>query len=203
VPRTGRPITNIARCHPDRKHRAKGLCQPCYDNARIQHPKKCPHGKRKTYCAPCGGKSMCEHGKTRHRCKQCGGRLICPHDRVRYNCRECKGGSICAHNKLRGGCIECRPVAVYLDYKQSAKSRGIPFEISFEQFMEIVMLPCFYCGVEPSHGVDRLVNDHEIGYTDWNSVPCCTIDNRMKWHNSEIEFLAQVTKIYEYRRLHG
>ena len=28
---------------------------------RIQ--KKCPHGKTKTYCTECGGKSVCEHGK--------------------------------------------------------------------------------------------------------------------------------------------
>ena len=41
----------------------------------------CPHGKRKTRCNECGGKSICEHGSQKFRCKECGEKSICEHRR--------------------------------------------------------------------------------------------------------------------------
>ena len=41
----------------------------------------CIHGKQRSLCIECGGKSICEHGRIRSRCKQCGGGSVCQHGR--------------------------------------------------------------------------------------------------------------------------
>jgi hypothetical protein len=58
----------------------------------------------------------------------------------------------------------------------------------------ILTLPCRYCGVIPSVGVDRLINSE--GYTCTNSVPCCSICNSMKSRLSESEFYQHLEKIH-------
>lgn len=69
--------------------------------------KKCPHGKRKTYCKECGGSQICEHDRVKYSCKECCGSQICEHDRRRTNCKECGGGSVCEHSRRRSDCKKC------------------------------------------------------------------------------------------------
>lgn len=70
-------------------------------------------------------------------------------------------------------------------YKRRALKRGLPFELSFEEFFETVQQPCFYCGTPPDkgtffkhHGIDRY--DSSKGYTAENAVTCCEFCNRAK-----------------------
>lgn len=53
----------------------------------------------------------------------------------------------------------------------SAKTRGLTFELSFEQFSALVNSNCFYCGRAPRNGVDRV--DNAKGYLPNNCVPSC------------------------------
>lgn len=53
----------------------------------------------------------------------------------------------------------------------SPKTRGLTFELSFEQFAELVNSKCHYCGKEPRNGVDRV--DNTRGYVTDNVVPAC------------------------------
>lgn len=77
-------------------------------------------------------------------------------------------------------------------YQIGAKKRGYVFELTFDQFKQLVQQRCFYCDAEPSrtvqhdwghghavvHGIDRADND--VGYTLDNSVPCCMKCNSKK-----------------------
>ena len=65
----------------------------------------CIHGKQRSICRECGGKSICEHGRIRSRCKQCGGGSVCQHGRIRSQCKECGGGLFV--NTIRSTCKEC------------------------------------------------------------------------------------------------
>lgn len=75
---------------------------------------------------------------------------------------------------------------MYLTYISSAKVRGIPMDITEDQFHEIASGDCDYCGSPPSefksrlrvehapylaNGIDRV--DSSVGYVIGNVVPCC------------------------------
>ena len=61
----------------------------------------CLHGRQRSVCRECGGKSICEHGRRRSICKQCGGGSVCQHGRIRSQCKECGGSVYCQHDRLR------------------------------------------------------------------------------------------------------
>lgn len=83
-------------------------------------------------------------------------------------------------------------------YKSNAKSRGLSWELSDEQFLEIVTKKCNYCGHSQDYnGIDRL--DSTKGYTIDNCVPCCSWCNTMKLDYSESEFLAHIIQIYNFQ----
>lgn len=81
---------------------------------------------------------------------------------------------------------------LYATYKWQAKKKGLPFELSKDEFQVLTSGNCFYCGCEPTrrylgstcktpyfcNGVDR--QDNTQGYTLSNCVPCCKICNWMK-----------------------
>lgn len=108
--------------------------------------------------------------------------------------------------------------------KNGAKSRGLVVEIDLEDFITFSQMPCNWCGRAPydkrylysrrrysggesedefayMNGIDRM--DSNVGYTLTNSVPCCTMCNRMKSNFNVGEFLRKVTEIYEYRSKNG
>lgn len=106
--------------------------------------------------------------------------------------------------------------------KENAIRRQIKFELSFEQWKELVCKNCLYCGIEPSlwnmymdkdgqkrsgsvtkdgaikaniyiNGVDRA--DNSVGYVLGNCVPCCRTCNVMKMTLSQKQFLEHIRKI--------
>ena len=102
-------------------------------------------------------------------------------------------------------------------YKSSASTKGLPFELTREEFRRITSSECCYCGSPPRryrhdgsklltergrlhgryvfNGVDRKNNNK--GYTKGNSVPCCTVCNVMKRTMSSDEFINHCRKIVE------
>ena len=86
---------------------------------------------------------------------------------------------------------------------QNAKSRGIPFEISFKHFKKLMLQKrCAYTKqilVEPGghvkdnqRSIDRV--DASVGYTDANTVVCTHSFNVMK-ANLTIEALHQIMHV--------
>jgi len=124
--------------------------------------------------------------------------------------------STCVGKDRRGG--ETPLKRMYTSYRCGAIGRKITFDLSFEQFKEIVSQKCSYCGhVGYEHfayhrtrysdgistdeklvfnGIDRI--DNTRGYITNNVVPCCKICNRMKSDLSFEEFKNKIAQIVKY-----
>lgn len=111
-------------------------------------------------------------------------------------------------------------------YKRRAAKRGNEWALSQLQFVKLIQMDCRYCGSPPTlknkyinqkgqliykgitkewaenqyirlNGIDRL--DNKCGYTEANSVPCCSICNQMKLDRTEEDFMNHTEKILKFR----
>lgn len=101
----------------------------------------------------------------------------------------------------------------YKTYKDNANKRGLSFELSFEDFIQLCEKPCHYTGKVKTilinitdlhghwecNGVDRI--DNNLGYTKDNVVPCSKQANRMKGVLTKTEFLSVVESIHNHLKL--
>jgi hypothetical protein len=101
----------------------------------------------------------------------------------------------------------------YTSYKARAKQRGQPFEITREEFIDMIQLPCGYCGLAGEdkyvlsgsgykyklfgNGIDRI--DSSVGYVKSNCVPCCKTCNIAKNSLSDEEFKSWIDRVYLYQ----
>lgn len=95
-----------------------------------------------------------------------------------------------------------------------ARSRGLAFDVTIEQFARIIHQACHYCGsldknssqVILSHsdgtsfktsyrynGIDRM--DNALGYIVENCVPCCFVCNRAKREMPYDDFLEWISSL--------
>jgi len=135
--------------------------------------------------------------------KGTGGGYFCEHLCIRGNCKKCGGSNICAHGSQYNSCIFCRPEQVYKAYKLRCARLERVFELTLDQFLEIIHLPCTYCEDSfekleamyegPKPGIDR--KDSSKGYTLENSVSCCLTCNLSKLDRSAKDFVEHCTKI--------
>ena len=149
--------------------RRKYCSRECADTARIK--------KHTFVCSKCGkAKTQNEFYVDRNkprgfvsRCKQCYSETASTITRKKPYQREAS---------LRSGAVR----------------RGIPYELTTEQFMLFWNHPCHYCGQAiDTIGLDRV--DNNKGYLVDNIVPCCTICNRMKSHMGVRDFIVQCNMI--------
>lgn len=102
---------------------------------------------------------------------------------------------------------------VYGNYKKSAKSRNIPFDLTNDEVEKLIFQNCYYCTAKPENkcrvklkndlqhedllynGIDRV--DNSKGYTVNNVVPCCTQCNFAKRSLSIKDFKQWIMKVYE------
>ena len=86
----------------------------------------------------------------------------------------------------------------YIQYKASAKRRGLVFPLTLEQFKEYWGLPCSYCGGQISTiGLDR--EDSTRGYEVDNIIPCCARCNIAKASMTPDEYVAHCHKVVGFR----
>jgi hypothetical protein len=151
---------------------------------------------------------------------------------ARYVCKcDCGGQkSIEAHTLIDGtstGCHRCMhgngieynmttPQRMYYTrYKQSAKNRGVVFDLTTEQFILLISHKCHYCGAEVStknaggsnpngtiriiiaNGIDRV--DNSIGYIPSNCVPCCKTCNYGKRDMTHAEWMAYIKRLTQHQ----
>jgi len=76
--------------------------------------------------------------------------------------------------------------------KSKAKIRGLVFDLTFERFIEISSLPCYYCadelcGKEIFEGahLDRI--DNSKGYIEDNVLSCGLLCNQIRMNNLTVE----------------
>jgi hypothetical protein len=81
-------------------------------------------------------------------------------------------------NKIRS------PKRRFTEAKSMAKKRDIEWSLTLEEYVDLIILPCYYCAnklgepVKRSIGLDRL--DSNKGYELTNVVSCCNNCNVMK-----------------------
>lgn len=90
-------------------------------------------------------------------------------------------------------------------YQNSAKRRGLTWNLSKKQFENLILSNCFYCNSPPilrvkRNGRDMLINgidrkENLIGYEEYNSVPCCHFCNTAKLNYGFEEFLNWIERI--------
>lgn len=107
---------------------------------------------------------------------------------------------------------EAARAILYSHYTTSSKRRGITFELSQDEALELFIGNCEYCGQPPSqrattntrivqdvflyNGIDRVNN--EEGYTVKNCVSCCKTCNYAKSGMSQDEFIAWIVRTYNH-----
>lgn len=87
-----------------------------------------------------------------------------------------------------------------------ARSRGISWEIDYEDWFRLSQEDCTYCNASPSNymniykfrynGIDRVNNDE--GYNLNNCVPCCRTCNTAKSNMTMEEFLDWIGRIHAW-----
>ena len=96
----------------------------------------------------------------------------------------------------------------YLNYKKDSRRRAKRnFELTYEEFYQLVISPCSYCGSNPTtvissgykhwayvNGVDRV--DNEKGYTTSNTVSCCKTCNYIKRNMPVSELKVHIAKMH-------
>lgn len=86
----------------------------------------------------------------------------------------------------------------YRQYITRAEDKGIAFDLTIEQFNELLSGDCHYCG-QPGGTIDRI--NSAIGYIMSNSSPCCWICNRMKYTGTIEEMMNHIVRIYDHNNL--
>ena len=122
---------------------------------------------------------------------------------------------IIGHTKSCGKCqdeIDLAPFkCVYASYIRGAKRRGLSFNLTLEQFVEITSQDCHYCGDKPNqkytkkgmrgvaiyNGIDRV--DNTIGYEIDNVVTCCGYCNFSKGKKTVEEFEEWIDRLCKFR----
>ena len=81
-----------------------------------------------------------------------------------------------------------------------AKKRNFATTLTFEEYENLIKLPCYLCGelvvsAHGGHGIDRV--DNSIGYTVSNCRSCCGVCNVMKGDLSIDDFIIRIKKIIQ------
>lgn len=81
----------------------------------------------------------------------------------------------------------------YRQYLSRANSKGREFTLTVEQFNELIIGTCVFCGSQNKQTIDR-INSAE-GYTPENTQTACYTCNTMKNNLSVNDFLKHINKI--------
>lgn len=101
----------------------------------------------------------------------------------------------------------------YLVYKGGAEQRRLEFQLTYDEFVNLIFGECYFCGKQPGekglvyrktrikkvserNGIDRLNNS--IGYVLSNCVTCCSQCNKAKGANNDAEYIEWVARTYTH-----
>lgn len=103
---------------------------------------------------------------------------------------------------------------VLSNYKQSAQTRGIDWNLTEDEFFSLITQPCHYSGMLPKkpiktvegtfywNGVDR--KDSSLGYTIDNCVPCSHFANTAKLdhpYDEFVDWMKQAAQFWQQKDL--
>lgn len=89
-------------------------------------------------------------------------------------------------------------------YKQSAKARGLRWDLPYDVVLKLILSPCKYCGIPPFAKYNRYLTkdghnrrDHKKTITDWSSAAWVTINGIDRMHNGRGYVLGNVVPCCE------
>lgn len=123
------------------------------------------------------------------------------------------------HNKIKDRELAIKKYLFSTNIKKRSSRLGFSYNITFEDYVDLISKPCFYCGMKESNfandrfntknngrktsdttvyynGVDRI--DSNMGYIKGNVVPSCKYCNLAKNTMTQKEFKEWVTRVYNY-----
>ena len=90
------------------------------------------------------------------------------------------------------------PLKHFREYADGAAKKNVEFNITIEEFTEVVIKPCYYCKKYNENevlGIDRI--DSFKGYVKGNILPACETCNTMKKQLTMKEFAKHITLLYK------
>lgn len=147
-------------------------------------------------------------------CKNCGAKLVLRWDAIYSDTKNTRCSKCCGNNIIPSENAVYN--VLYNSYKQNAIMRNFGFELTRQEFNNLILQDCFYCGNPPhevqslkrynktgvpifTNGIDR--KNSNSGYTIENCVPCCEMCNRMKLNYDINTFYKHIYKIYHHKSL--
>jgi hypothetical protein len=86
------------------------------------------------------------------------------------------------------------PMVRLMNYRDGARIRELPFELTPAEFYSFWQKPCTYCGTAiETIGLDRIEPDS--GYSLHNVVPCCSRCNEMKMADTTKDWILKMKQI--------
>lgn len=136
------------------------------------------------------------------KCKICGDKeLIESFDNMTNKCSECsqKSKDFCHNRNPRD-----KIIGKIYNIKKAAKRRLLSFELSDDETIRMIQLPCHYCDDNNNdiiNSLDRV--DSKLGYIKKNCVPCCEQCNLMKHIHSKENFIQICEHILTIQKLYN
>ena len=88
--------------------------------------------------------------------------------------------------------------ASYNEYKRRANNKSLLFELTNDEYVELIAGNCYLCGRDGSddltNGIDRI--DNNLGYIMSNVKPCCGSCNYIKKDMELTELFNKMTEIF-------
>ena len=81
-------------------------------------------------------------------------------------------------------------------YRLGAERRGLPFELTPQQFDHLVAQSCHYCGNAGPNGIDR--KDNDLGYSVENCVTACLQCNYSKGSHHYDLFRQYIDRLVKF-----
>jgi hypothetical protein len=141
----------------------------------------------KRVCVKCGKDFeafLTDHGEESKRCTHCRDTMRKQDEKRANREREYKAESLKHYETY------------FRQYYMNAHKRDLKFELTLEQFAELIQKPCQYCNYSKegdANGIDRMNNS--IGYIIENCGPCCEMCNRMKAFYHPVFFIQKAKYI--------
>jgi hypothetical protein len=90
----------------------------------------------------------------------------------------------------------------YNHYVRGAAERNIRFELTYEEYCDLVIQPCYYCDVIQGIGFNGIDKKYpQDGYVLDNSVSCCKMCNYSKGTLSDDVFIKRAEHILTYQAI--
>jgi hypothetical protein len=168
---------------------SKLKCEECLKETRVQEMEKYNERKEKGLCTMCGKElEKLTKGIKENFLQKC---AACYSTMRKVEDKRVRDRNYAFEKKIN-------PMKHFREYADSAAKKNVEFNISVDEFTNIVTKPCYYCKKYDETeviGIDRI--DSFKGYATGNILPACEICNSMKKQLTMKEFANHISILYK------